>query len=66
MPRVKEGRWDLDNPDFQILRIDLTCIFPTLTCIFPTRIVDKLMAQLAQTAYDRNKQKGVRALVDAV
>ena len=30
------------------------------------RIVDKLIAQLAQTAYDRNKQKGVHALVDTV
>ena len=69
----KEGRWDLDNPEFQILRTDLTCIFPVdLTEVVfcglhaRIRIVDKLMAQLAQTAYDRNKQKGVRALVDAV
>lgn len=69
----KEGRWDLDNPDFQILRTDLTCIFPVdLTEVVfcglhaRIRIVDKLVAQLAQTAYDHNKQKGVRALVDAV
>ena len=69
----KKGRWDLNNPEFQIIRTDLICIFPVeLTEVVfcglhaRIRIVDKLMAQLAQTAYDNGSQKGVRKLVDAV
>ena len=69
----KAGRWDLYNPEFQELRTDLKCIFPVdLTEIVfcglhaRIRIVDKLMAQLAQTAYDKGSQKGVKKLVEAV
>ena len=69
----KDGRWDLDNPDFQKMRGDITCIFPvalteivfcSLHCRM--RIVDKLMSQLAVTAHQNNSQKGVQALIVAV
>ena len=66
-----DGIWTA--PIFRSFRTDLTCIFHVeLTEVVfcglhaRIRIVDKLMAQLAQTAYDRDKQKGVCALVDAV
>jgi hypothetical protein len=69
----KDGRWDLDNPEFQKMRSDIQCIFPvSLTeVVFCSlharmRIVDKLMSQLATTAHQNNKQKGVQKLIAAV